>query len=82
MRAALRSLATYGTSHGVAQAVMWRVCNDVTFEAMLAQRSNIMNPYEIALAARLVDALDSLGADELVRPGASRRRPHLCASQG
>jgi hypothetical protein len=68
VRAALRSLATYGTSHGVAQAVMWRVCNDVTFDAMLAQRSNIMNPYEIALATRLVDALDSLGADELLDP--------------
>jgi len=34
-RKALRSLATYGTSQGVAQATMWRGCNYVPFEAVL-----------------------------------------------
>jgi len=29
VRRALRSLATYGTSHGVAQATMWHVCNEL-----------------------------------------------------
>ena len=37
VRKALRSLATYGTSLGVAQAVMWRVCNDLPFETMVEQ---------------------------------------------
>ena len=32
VRKALRSLANLGTSHGVAQAAMWRVCNDLPFE--------------------------------------------------
>ncbi len=39
VRTALRSLATYGTSHGVAQAVMWNVCNDLPFQTMLEQGS-------------------------------------------
>lgn len=38
-RKALRSLATLGTSQGVAQAAMWRVCNDVPFELMRARRA-------------------------------------------
>ena len=37
VRRALRSLATYGTSHGVAQAAMWHVCNDLSFELMAEQ---------------------------------------------
>ena len=44
IRKALRSLATYGTSHGVAQAVMWRVCNDLPFETMVEQAGKVMNP--------------------------------------
>ena len=32
VRKALRSLATMGTSHGVAQAAMWHLCNGVPFE--------------------------------------------------
>ncbi len=32
IRKALRTLATVGTSHGVAQAVMWHLCNDLPFE--------------------------------------------------
>jgi hypothetical protein len=68
VRAALRSLATYGTSQGVAQAVMWRVCNDLPFEMMAEQTGKVMNLQEIALAARFVAALDASGPGELVDP--------------
>ncbi len=67
-RKALRSLATYGTSQGVAQAAMWRVCNDVPFDVMSAQAMKVMNPREIALAARFVEALDASGSSDLVDP--------------
>jgi hypothetical protein len=71
VRKALRSLATYGTSHGVAQAAMWRVCNDLTFEMMAEQTGKVMNVHEIALAARFVDALDApAGPGDLVDPAA------------
>ena len=65
-RKALRSLATYGTSHGVAQSVMWRVCNDVPFPLMAAQAAKVMNTREIALASRFVEALDASGSSDLV----------------
>lgn len=68
VRKALRSLATYGTSHGVAQATMWRVCNDLPFDAMLEQAGKLMNPHEIAIAARFVQALDASGSSDLVDP--------------
>jgi hypothetical protein len=68
VRKALRSLATYGTSHGVAQAVMWRVCNNLPFEAMAEQAGKVMNVREIALAARFVEALDASGSPDLVDP--------------
>ncbi len=68
VRRALRSLATYGTSHGVAQAVMWNVCNELPFEQMVEQTGKLMNFHEIALAARFVEALDSPTASELVDP--------------
>jgi len=67
-RKALRSLATYGTSHGVAQAAMWRVCNDVAFGTMAEQATKVMNPHEVALAARFVEALDASASTELVDP--------------
>ena len=70
IRKALRSLATYGTSLGVAQSVMWRVCNDLPFEAMVEQGGKVMNTHEIALAARFVDALDASSTGELVDPSA------------
>jgi hypothetical protein len=70
VRKALRSLATYGTSHGVAQAVMWRVCNDLSFELMAEQTGKVMNLHEIALAARFVEALEGSPASELVDPTA------------
>jgi len=67
VRKSLRSLVLLGTSLGVAQSVMWRVCNDVAFETMAAQGAKIMNEHEIALAARFVDAVDASGSD-LVDP--------------
>ena len=67
-RKALRSLATYGTSQGVAQATMWRVCNDMPFEAILEKASKTINPREVALAARFVEALDASGSTDLIDP--------------
>ncbi len=65
-RKALRSLATLGTSHGVAQAVAWNVFNGVPFEAMAAQHGKVVNPHETSLAARFVEALDASGSSDLV----------------
>ena len=73
IRKALRSLATYGTSLGVAQSVMWRVCNDLPFETMVEQAGKVMNSHEIALAARFVDALDASSSTDLVDPSALSR---------
>ena len=70
VRKALRSLATYGTSLGVAQAVMWHVCNNLPFETMVEQAGKVMNVHEIALAARFVEALDTSSSGELVDPTA------------
>jgi hypothetical protein len=66
VRKALRSLAMTGTSHGVAQAVMWRLCNDLPFELMAQQAGKVMNLPEIALAARFVDTLDESSSSDLV----------------
>jgi hypothetical protein len=66
VRKALRSLCCHGTSLGVAQAVMWRVCNNLPFETMAAEAGGVMNAHEIALAARFVEALDGSGEGELV----------------
>ncbi|MHB1559398.1 MAG: hypothetical protein ACYC61_18265 [Isosphaeraceae bacterium] len=57
IRKALRTLATVGTSHGVAQAVMWNLCDDLSFEQMMEQSGKVMNASEVALAARFVEAL-------------------------
>jgi hypothetical protein len=65
-RKALRSLATLGTSQGVAQAAMWRVCNGVPFEAMIARGGKVLNPHEVALAARFVEALDASGPSDTI----------------
>jgi len=70
VRKALRSLATFGTSHGVAQAVMWHVCNDLSFEEMALQAGKVMNLQQVALAARFVAELDASGRGELVDPAA------------
>jgi len=67
-RKALRTLAILGTSQGVAQAAMWRVCNDVPFRLMADQASKVMNSQEVALAARFVEALDASGESEVIEP--------------
>ncbi len=66
VRKSLRSLCQLGTSQGVAQAVMWRVCNDLTFEAMAAQAGKVINEHEIALAARFIEALEESSGSDLV----------------
>jgi hypothetical protein len=66
VRKALRSLATLGTSHGVAQAAMWNICNNVPFPLMIAQFSKVVNTHEIAVAARFIEALDASGSGDLV----------------
>jgi hypothetical protein len=68
IRKALRSLALLGTSQGVAQAAMWRICDDVTFEELASRDGRLLNNQELALAARFVEAVDSGGVDELVSP--------------
>jgi hypothetical protein len=68
VRKALRSLATLGTSRGVAQATMWHLCNGLPFEFMGAQKSKVINYHEVALAARFVAAVDASGGAELVDP--------------
>jgi len=69
VRKALRSLALLGTSQGVAQASMWRICNDVPFEKIAATDAKSVNEHELALAARFVDAVDASDSD-LVDPSA------------
>jgi hypothetical protein len=68
IRKALKSLATHGTSVGVAQAAMWRVCNDVPFAVMTSQANKVRNSHEVALAAKFVEALDASADRELVDP--------------
>jgi hypothetical protein len=70
IRKALRTLATFGTSHGVAQAVMWRLCNDLPFEAMMEQSGKLMNLSEIGLAARFVEALEESTSSDVLEPAA------------
>ena len=71
IRKALRSLATYGTSLGVAQSVMWRVCNDLPFEAMVEQAGKVMNTHEIALAGAVCRGTRRVDrASDLVDPSA------------
>ncbi len=69
-RKALRSLATYGTSLGVAQTVAWQTFNNLPLEEVAAQapRFKFINQYEIDIAARFIEALDSSPSTELVDP--------------
>ncbi len=70
VRKSLRALATLGTSQGMAQATMWRICNNISFDEMLNRGDKVINPFEVALAARFVKAVDS-GAD-LADTGSAR----------
>ena len=65
-RAALRTLATLGTSQGVAQAVAWHVFNGMSFSQISAQNAKLINSAELGLAMRFVEALDNRGPGELV----------------
>ncbi|GIW88731.1 MAG: hypothetical protein KatS3mg108_3055 [Isosphaeraceae bacterium] len=65
---ALRSLATLGTSHGVAQAVAWNVFNHISFQQLAKQANRELNPAELSVAARFVAALDASGDHPLVDP--------------
>ncbi len=65
-RKALRSLATIGTSHGVAQAVAWNVFNGLSFPQMAVKAAKYINIHEIALASRFVEVLDASGSSDLV----------------
>jgi len=67
-RKTLRSLATMGTSHGVAQAAVWNVYNDVAFNEMLPRARSVVNPHEVALASRFVEALDTSAESEMLDP--------------
>lgn len=70
VRRALRSLSSLGTSQAVAQAVMWHVCNGLSFEQLAVNGAKSLNSREIAVAARFVAALDAgSAADELVSLG-------------
>jgi hypothetical protein len=66
VRKALRSVGTLGTSHGTAQAIMWNVCNGLTFPTMLTEGGKVCNRYEVALGARFVEALDGSTSSDLV----------------
>ena len=63
VRKALKSLATLGTSQPVAQAVMWSVCNGLTFEQLATQKNAPINTFELAQAARFLEALDASSGD-------------------
>lgn len=67
-RQALRSLATLGTSQGVAQAVAWNVFNQMSFAQMAKQASKYLNTAELSVAARFVAALDASIAGDIVDP--------------
>ena len=63
---ALRSLASFGTSQPVAQAVMWNVCNGLTLRELASQNVYPFNLHELTLAARFLEAVDATGEGELV----------------
>ena len=64
-RRALRTLATVGTSHGVAQALAWHAFNGLTFEDLASQEAYRINPQELALAAGLAHRLETTTGAEL-----------------
>jgi hypothetical protein len=65
---ALRSLATHGTSLGIAQATMWNVCNGLGFDRMAQLAGKRINPRELAVAARFVETLNRTGSTDVVDP--------------
>jgi hypothetical protein len=81
-RKALKSLASLGTSQGVAQAVAWHVFNGMTYLQMDRFASKVLNPWEISLAARFVQALDASSPGELVDPAYLREGRVLVRVRG
>lgn len=79
---ALRSLASLGTSQGVAQAVAWHVFNGMTYLQMARFASKRLNPWEISLAARFVEALDASSPGEVVGPAYLREGRVLVRVRG
>ncbi len=79
---ALRSLAVLGTSQGVAQAVAWNVFNGMSYLQMDRLASRVLNPWEISLAARFVEALDASSPGELVNPAYLREGRLLVRVRG
>jgi hypothetical protein len=78
IRKSLRSLCLLGTSQPVAQAVMWRVCNDLAFDSMAVQAGKLINEFEIALAERFVEVLDATEEGNLVDAAMlTERRVHV-----
>jgi hypothetical protein len=67
-RKALRSLAALGTSQGVAQVVVWHVFNNMTLPQIAKQGSQYVNPDEVSVASRFIEALDASSSSELVEP--------------
>ena len=70
VRRSLRSLATLGTSLGVAQAVMWRVGDGATYSRMIARAPGRINATEMGLATRFLQTLDA--ADDPAGPATGR----------
>ncbi len=74
VRKGLRSLATYGTSFGVAQAAIWNIANGLSFDMMAekvgtsSKGDGVMNLHEIGLASRFVEAIDGSATSDLVDP--------------
>lgn len=69
VRKALRSLATLGTGRRVAQVVMWHVCNGYSLAQIAKVAPETANRWELALADRIIEAIDASTADpDLVDP--------------
>ncbi len=82
VRRALRALATLGTSQGVAQAVMWNLRDDLSFEAMFQQTGKYLNASEVVLAKSFIEALDASSEGDLVDAGTISRDRILVRLRG
>lgn len=81
-RKALRSLATLGTSQGVAQAVVWNVFNGMTAAQMAREATKYLNASEISVASRFVEALDASSSHDAVDPAYFREGRVLVRVRG
>ena len=81
-RKTLRGLATIGTSRMVAQAVVWHVFNGLGLQQLAMQDVEPFNAHELALAARIVEAIDAGGPDSPLDPNTLRRGRILARIHG